>query len=224
MLGELAASIAHEVNQPLTAVVVNANACSALLAKPNPDLAEVSKAVSDIAEAGTRAGAVISSLRALIRKGTLDKTELKIAEVIHEALSFARTELRRREVSTVEEAGSQLMVIGDRVQLQQVLLNLILNGVEAITADGKEPRILWITARTHSNDEVIVTIRDSGIGLDEANISRLFDPFYTTKPDGLGMGLKISRSIIKAHGGRLWATANSDGPGATFQFTLPSVT
>ena len=222
MMGELAASIAHEISQPLTTVVTNANACSRLLSHEVPDLAEVREAISDIAEAGTRAGAVISRIRTLIRKGTPERTELQIGEVIHEALGFLHAELGKQHISAEVGVGGHLRVTGDPVQLQQVMLNLIRNGIEGIAAIGKGPKVLRITAESNSRGGVLVAVRDSGVGLDREKLAHIFDPFYTTKADGLGMGLTISRSIIEAHGGRLWATPNDDGPGATFLFTLPS--
>jgi PAS domain S-box-containing protein len=221
MLGELAASIAHEINQPLTTVVTNAGACSRLLSRAVPDLVEVREAISDIAEAGTRAGAVISRIRKLINKETPEKTALPIGEVIQEALAFARMELGKQHVAAEYEVGRHLHVIGDRVQLQQVILNLILNGIEGIALVGQGPKVLRITAEAHPGGGVLVAVRDSGVGLDRENAERIFAPFYSTKPNGLGMGLSISRSIIEAHGGRLWAAPNEDGPGATFRFTLP---
>jgi C4-dicarboxylate-specific signal transduction histidine kinase len=221
VMGELAASIAHEINQPLATVVTNAHACSRLHARKVPDLAEVRQAVSDIAEAGTHAGAVISRIRALMRKEPPEKIVLPIAEVLHEALAFARGELGQEHVSVEGETGINLRVIGDRVQLQQVLLNLILNGIEGITSIAQGLRVLRITAESDSSGCVLVAVRDSGVGLDRESTERIFEPFYTTKPNGLGMGLGTSRSIIEAHGGRLWATPNDDGPGATFRFTLP---
>jgi signal transduction histidine kinase len=221
VMGELAASIAHEISQPLATVVVNAEAAGRLLAQERPNLPEVRDAISDIAEAGLRAGAVISRIRALLAKETPPKTALPIGEVIHETLAFARAEIDKQHVTTEEEAASCLRVIGDRVQLQQVILNLILNGTEGMAPLGQGPKVLRITAEAHSAGSIVVAVKDTGIGLAPENTERVFDPFYTTKPHGLGMGLCISRSIIEAHGGRLWATPNEDGRGATFRFTLP---
>jgi len=219
-MGEMVASIAHEINQPLTTVVTNADACRRMLLQRVPDLAELEEAISDIGEAGKRAGAVVSGIRTLLRKESPENTELLIGEVIGEALDFVRAEINRKRISVEQEVGTRLRVNGNRVQLQQVMLNLILNSIEAITPIKKGPRVLRITVESNSAGGVLVAVRDSGVGLDREDIAHIFDPFYTTKPDGLGMGLKISRSIIEAHGGRLWATPNGDGPGTTLRFTL----
>jgi len=222
MMGELAASIAHEINQPLTVVVTNANACRRLLSSESPDLEEVRKAIADIAEAGTRAGKVISRIRMLLKRGALTKTEVRIADVIRESLAFARGELQKHRIGVEMEPEAELpLVLADRVELQQVILNLIMNGIEAIAPIAQGPRVLRIVAQADPSSDVLVLVRDSGVGLNRENVSNIFEPFYTTKPNGMGMGLKISRSIVEAHGGRLWATPNQDGPGTTFQFTLP---
>jgi PAS domain S-box-containing protein len=220
MMGELAASIAHEINQPLTTVVTNADACRHMLLHRVPDLAELEEAISDIAEAGKRAGAVVSGIRTLLGKEPPQNTELLMGEVIGEALDFVRAEIKKERISVEQEVGRHLRVNGNRVQLQQVMLNLILNSIEAMAPIKKGPKVLRITVESNSSGGVLVAVRDSGVGLDQ-DIAHIFDSFYTTKPDGLGMGLKISRSIIEAHGGRLWATPNGNGPGTTLRFTLP---
>lgn len=220
-MGELTASIAHEINQPLATVVTNANACYRLLASESPDLEEVREAVADIAEAGMRAGEVISRIRALLKKGTPEKTPLDINQVIEEVLTLTRSELQRHGVLLRTELLAGLpLVLGDRVQLQQMILNLTLNGMEAMTSIRNGPRLLLIRSQVHHSRGVLVEVQDSGVGLDRGSIERLFDPFFTTKPNGMGMGLAICRTIIEAHGGHLWATPNN-GQGATFQFTLP---
>ena len=220
-MGELAASIAHEINQPLAAVVTNAHACSRLLAAESPDLDEARAAVVDIAEAGTRASAVIARTRALLQKVVPAETRLDLNKVIQEVIILTHSELNAHQVSVRTEFLAELPpVLGDRVQVQQVLLNLIMNGVEAMTTVTNWPRMLFLRSRIHESDSILVAVQDSGVGLDPQNSDRIFDTFFTTKSGGMGMGLAISRSIIETHGGRLWATANS-GPGATFQFTLP---
>ena len=221
-MGEIAASIAHEVNQPLTAVVANANACSRMLAVESPDLDEVRAAVVDIAEAGTRAGAIISRIRALLKKETPEKTKLDLNEVVQQVLPLTSGELGKKRVSVQMELLPGLpQVRGDRVQLQQVILNLIMNGIEAMTSITDRPRVLLLRTQACESGSLSVAVQDSGAGLDPENTARIFDTFFTTKCNGIGMGLSICRSIIENHGGRLWAEPNN-GPGATFQFTLPA--
>jgi len=221
-MGELAASIAHEINQPLTAVVANANACSRLLSAQSPDLDEVREAVAEIAEAGTRAGAILTRIRALVKKGLPEKTKLDINDVVQEILPLTSGELARHGVSVQTELFPGLpQVLGDRVQLQQVILNLMKNAIEAMTSITDRPRVLLLRTQTHESDRLSVAVQDSGDGLDPRNTARIFDTFFTTKSNGMGMGLSISRSIVETHGGRLWAEPN-DGPGATFQFILPA--
>ena len=221
-MGELTASIAHEINQPLTVIITNANACSHLLAGESPDLAEVREAMVDIAAAGTRASEVIARIRALLQKAAPEKTWLDLNEVIQEILSLTRSELRTHQISVQIDLPAGLPpVLGDRVQLQQVLLNLIMNGIEAMAASTTWPRMLLIRSQVHDSHSVLVAVQDSGVGLNPQDMDRLFQTFFTTKSGGMGMGLAISRSIIEAHGGRLWAATNP-GPGATFHFTLPT--
>jgi C4-dicarboxylate-specific signal transduction histidine kinase len=221
-LGELTASIAHEVNQPLAAIVTNGNACLHLLSRDEPDLNEVLEAVECIIGDAMRASEVIKHIRSLLRKSTPEKTLLHINEIIKEVISLAATELAKNHVlllTKLEEDIPQLL--GDRVHLQQVILNLILNSNEAMSNVEWQPRELLIRSQMSKSDEVMVSVRDTGIGLDKQTAERLFDNFFTTKKGGLGLGLSISRSIIEAHGGRIWATAN-EGKGATFQFTIPT--
>jgi PAS domain S-box-containing protein len=221
-LGELAASIAHEINQPLTAVVTNANACSHLLAGESPDLAEVREAMVDIAAAGTRASEVIAGIRALLQKAATEKTRLDLNKVIQEVLDLTRSELCTSQISVQTDLpAGHPPVLGDRVQLQQVLLNLIMNGIEAMAASTTWPRRLLIRSQVHDSHNVLVAVRDSGLGLNPQHMDHIFKTFFTTKSGGMGMGLAISRSIIEAHGGQLWAATNP-GPGATFHFTLPT--
>jgi PAS domain S-box-containing protein len=221
-MGELTASIAHEVNQPLAAVVTNANACLRWLAGATPNLAEVRDALERIIRDGNRASDVIARIRALLRKAATEKERLDLNEAIQEAIALAQGELRKNGVVLRTALASDLPpVLGDRVQLQQVLLNLIMNGIEAMSALADRPKELSISAQKVELDlQVLVTVQDSGVGLNRQDMENLFKAFYTTKPQGMGIGLSISRTIVEAHGGLLWA-APSDGSGATFQFTLP---
>jgi len=237
-LGELTASIAHEINQPLAAVVTNANASLRWLSGDSPDLAEAREAISRIARDGKRAGDVISRMRSLFMKANTAKEPLDINEVIAQALILAQGERQRNRVSLRTELATDLPpVVGDRIQLEQVILNLLINAVEAMSTVGEGPRELWVSSQkvkktreerrfapTTSEEAeltyVLVAVRDSGPGLDLENVARIFNAFYTTKPHGLGMGLAISRSIIEAHGGWLSATTGSTR-GAVFEFTLP---
>jgi len=221
-MGELAASIAHEINQPLAAIVNNANASSRLLATEPPDLDEVRLAVADIAEAGTRAGEIISRVRTFLKKVVPAKTQVDINQVIREVLALTPSQLEKHNISVRTELLPGLAPVqGDRIQLQQVLLNLIMNGVEAMTSVRDRSRVLVLRSQPHESGGVLVSVQDSGLGLDPKNIGHVFDAFFTTKSEGMGMGLPISRSIVETHGGRLWLTPN-DGQGVTFQFTLPA--
>jgi PAS domain S-box-containing protein len=222
-MGELAASIAHEINQPLAAVMTNGNAGLRWLTRARPDLEETKAALERIIRDATRANEVIRRIRMLVKKTDLQKTPLDLDETIQEVMPLLQSELRNHGVSLRMELSPALPpVIGDRVQLQQVLLNLIINGIEAMFSAGDRPKELRISCGCPRSGEVLVAVQDSGIGLDGHNADQIFEPFYTTKAGGLGMGLSISRSIIESHGGRLWANQN-DGPGATFQFTLPAM-
>jgi PAS domain S-box-containing protein len=221
MLGELAASIAHEVNQPLSGIVSNGSACLRFLARDTPNLEEVREAVRDIVRDGKRAGEIIARIRALTKRAATPREKLDLNETIREILALIRDEAKKKGVITRTELADDLSpVSGDRVQLQQVLLNLIMNGMEAMTSVSERARELVITTRNIDPDQVQVTVKDSGIGLDPNTMPRIFEPFYTTKSGGMGMGLSISRSILQTHGGRLWATAK-EGPGTSFHFTLP---
>jgi len=220
-MGELTASIAHEVNQPLAAVVTNGNACLRWLSADPPNFDEARTAVHRIVRDGNRASDVIARIRALLRKGEPVARPLVVNEVIREIVALTRREVDRRGASLRTNLAANLpLVTGDRVQLQQVLLNLIMNALDAVSALTDRPRVVRIRTNAVESKTILVAVEDSGVGLDPDQAERLFDAFYTTKPEGLGMGLSISRSIVEAHGGRLWATPNK-GPGATFQFTLP---
>jgi PAS domain S-box-containing protein len=219
-LGEMAASIAHEVDQPLSGVVINATASLRFLNNARPNLDEVRDGLQAISRDGQRASDVIARIRALARRSATRKEPLDINEVIREVVVLADGEVRRtRARLRTELAGNLPRVIGDPVQLQQVVLNLLLNGLESMQAVVGRPRELGISTHSEANDQVRVEVRDSGAGIDPLLANRLFEAFCTTKPGGLGMGLSISRSIVEQHGGRLWAAPN-DGPGTTFHFTV----
>jgi PAS domain S-box-containing protein len=221
-MGELTASIAHEVNQPLAAIMTNGHACLNWLKRTPPDLEKVRGAVEHIILAGKRGSEVIGRIRALVKKTNGHKTWLDINEVAEEVAALLHVEARKHGVLLRTELAPALPPIeGDRVQLQQVILNLLMNGIEASEGVRDRPRDLIIRSQPYVPDSVLVAVQDAGVGLDEDQVSRLFDAFFTTKPGGMGMGLSISRSIVEAHRGRLWASRNA-GPGATFQFVLPA--
>jgi C4-dicarboxylate-specific signal transduction histidine kinase len=225
IMGELTASIAHEVNQPLTAVMNNANACLSLLANGSADFREIQETLGEIVDDAGRASAVIARVRQLARKAPFERSPQDLREVITDVVALTRLETAARRVRVVTELPEELpLVSGDRVQLQQVLLNLIVNGMDAMNTIDESNRVLVISARPESREgrpEVVVSVQDAGIGFKAGEKDRLFEAFYTTKPHGTGMGLAISRSIIEAHGGRLWALANP-GPGSTFLFSVPA--
>jgi PAS domain S-box-containing protein len=219
-MGELAASIAHEVNQPMTAVTNNASACLRLLANGNLEPDVLRRALEEIVADGTRASAVIARIRSFIKKAPTEQTECDVNDVIQDVIAVTRHELHRtRVLPQLQLTASLPLVRADRVQLQEVLLNLIMNGLEAMTPVNDRPRMLWIHSQVNDSGEVMVLVRDSGIGLG-TDANSLFTPFVSTKPDGMGLGLSISRSLIEGHGGRLWATPNAPH-GAVFSFTLP---
>ena len=218
-LGELTASIAHEINQPLAAVVNNATACVHWLAAQN--LEEARQSAESVIADGHRAGEIIARIRALAQKAPSRKDWVDVNETILEVVALARSEVQSNGVSLRSRLAEDLpLILGDRIQLQQVLLNLIINAIEAMNEVSDAPRELFIASAKDDSQGVLVAVRDSGPGLDLGGLDRLFHAFYTTKPQGMGMGLAISRSIVEAHGGRLWATAHVPH-GAVFQFTLP---
>jgi C4-dicarboxylate-specific signal transduction histidine kinase len=218
-VGELTASIVHEVNQPLAAIATNGEAALRFLHRAEPDLQEVHDAITGMIGDSRRAGDVIQRVRALCRKSDLQLVSLDVGELIDDSLLLMQRDIRDHRVSLRRDLAPALPpVLGDRVQLQQVIINLVLNAMEAMASVTNRPRDLTIRAG-RDGDRVLVAIADSGTGIDPDRIDRLFGSFYTTKPGGLGMGLSICRSIIEAHGGKLWASPNV-GPGATFQFTL----
>ena len=223
-LGELTASIAHEVNQPLAAIVTNGNACLRWLGGVTPNLAEGRLAVQRIIKDSYRASEVIARVRTLVKKSPPRNDRVDLNEVIVEVFALAQSEARRNRVSLKQQLKDDLPPVrGDRVQLQQVILNLVINGLEAIAKSKDGTRELSVRSDRDQANNVVIAVSDSGEGFDTANVEHVFDAFFTTKPDGMGMGLAISRTIIESHGGRLWATANTPR-GAVFQFTLPTDT
>jgi PAS domain S-box-containing protein len=220
-LGELTASIAHEVNQPLAAVVANAQACLRWLDRGIPDLDAVRRSLEWVIDDGNRASEVIRRVRALVNKTDLEKVPLDVNDVVRETIGLMQREVFSHQVSLRMELAPALpTVLGDRVQLQQVIINLVMNGIEAMRSVTDRPRELLIRSRQHEPQQVLLSVTDCGIGISAENADRLFNAFFTTKSSGMGMGLSICRSIMEAHGGRLWATANVPH-GAAFQFTLP---
>ena len=220
MMGELTASITHEINQPLGAVVNNASACVRWLAAQN--LEEAQRSAALVVADGHRAADIIGRIRALAQKAPPHKDWLDLNATIRDVLALARSEVHRHGVVVETHLAAEVPpILGDRIQLQQVLLNLVMNAIEAMSGVGAGPRVLRVSAEPVATTDVLIAVRDAGPGLDLQSLDRLFDAFYTTKPQGLGLGLAISRRIIEAHGGRLWATPNP-GPGATFQLTLPA--
>jgi C4-dicarboxylate-specific signal transduction histidine kinase len=220
--GQLTLSIAHEVNQPIAAAVTYASAARRFLSAEPPNFREVDDALSLIVKEGNRAGEVVGRIRALIKKAPARKDAVAINDAILEVIALTRTEAANNSVSVRAQLAEDLpRVRGDRVQLQQVLLNLIINAIEAMRHAGEDERELLISTVRIEPKSVRVGVRDTGPGLSPESLPRLFEPFYTTKPEGMGMGLSICRSIIDAHGGRLWATG-CEPRGALFQFTIPA--
>jgi PAS domain S-box-containing protein len=220
MLGELASSLAHELNQPIAAAITSANACIRWLARNPPDLERARAAAVRIENDGSRAAEIIQRVRAFYKTGAPPQQELvDLNEIAGEMLALLRNEASRHSISLRTELAPQLpQITGDRVQLQQVLMNLILNGIEAMTDGAGE---LIIRSQSTEDEFLLISVSDTGVGLPSENLDKIFNAFYTTKPEGTGMGLAISRSIVEAHGGRLWTTANAER-GATFHFTLPA--
>jgi C4-dicarboxylate-specific signal transduction histidine kinase len=222
-MGELAASLAHELNQPLAAMVSNAQAASRFLSNDAPELDEVQEALEEIAEDGKRAGKVIRGLRELLKRGDQERKVLEVNQFVEDVLDLVRSDAVMQNITLTTRLASDLpKVSGDQVQLQQVVLNLLRNGSEAMSGLKNSKRELVIATAPGNAGDVEVSVQDSGAGISPDDMWRVFDAFYTTKPDGLGMGLSINRSIVEAHKGRIWATPNQD-QGTTFRFTLPTV-
>jgi two-component system sensor kinase FixL len=213
--------LAHELNQPLTAILSNAQAALRFIASDSPDLAEIRDILGDIVADDRRAGEVIYRLRSLFRKGKIERAKVDINDLVQEVVSLINTEAMIRNIS-LETALDEALppVLGDRIHLQQVIINFILNASEAMKDIDDAPREIIISTCRTDKQMVKVGIRDFGIGIIEDNLNQIIEPFYTTKPEGMGMGLSINRSIIDAHDGRFWADNNPDR-GATFYFTLP---
>jgi len=223
MLGEISATIAHEVNQPLAAIITNGQACLRFLRHETPDLEDVRGALEWIVKDGNRASGIIQRVRGLLKNTGIQKTPLDVNDVIGEVAALLQRELDAQDVILrLELAPALPPAIADRVQIQQVIINLTMNGVDALQAINDRPRGLLVRSSRNEAGQVVVAVKDSGVGISLENASRVFDPFFSTKPGGLGIGLSICRSIIEDHGGRLWTSDDRDGPGATFQFSLPT--
>ncbi|HEY5321269.1 MAG TPA: ATP-binding protein, partial [Caldimonas sp.] len=221
VMGQLASALAHEINQPLSAILRNAEAAAIFLQDPSPDLAEITAILEDIRKDDQRAGAVIDRMRALLRRQDVEMKPLEVPQMLDDVATLLRPDAAARHIALEITVPPDLPRLrGDRVQLQQVLLNLILNGMDAVGSDAAHGRKVAVTARNEGRDTLAFSVADTGTGIPSARIERVFDPFFTTKTSGIGMGLSISRSIVEAHGGRIWAENNAEG-GATFRFTLP---
>jgi signal transduction histidine kinase len=218
MMGELTASLAHEIKQPIAAALMDAKTCVRWLRRDTPDVAEGCEAASRMIKDATRAAEVIDRVRSLYRRDTSDRELLDINEIIGEMIILLHDKADRTSISIRTELDSGLpLITADRVQLQQVLMNLMLNGIEAMKGANGE---LTITSKRTNDGQLLISVSDSGIGLPIGEGDRIFEAFFTTKEQGTGMGLSISRRIVESHGGHLWASANT-ASGATFQFTLP---
>jgi len=219
-MGELTASLAHEIKQPIFAAVTDAKTCVRWLSRDQPDLAEAQEAASRLIKDVTRASDIINRIGSLFKKEVLQRELVDVNELIRGMISLLRSEAARHSISIHGELANDLPpIMADRVQLQQVFMNLMLNGIEAMKDMGT-PGKLAIASRQGENCQLLVSVTDTGVGLSPEQTEQIFKAFFTTKPQGTGMGLPISRAIIESHGGRLWATSSS-GPGTTFQFTLP---
>ena len=220
MIGQMTASIAHEVNQPITASIINAQAALRWLSAEPANLDEARDALAQVVANGNRAGEVLSRIRAIIRRGTPRKDPVDVNDAVREMAEFTGAETARNHVRVVTEfAHRSPVVLGDRVELQQVILNMIMNAIEAMGETAKQERSLLVSTRTNEAGEVLVAVADSGPGVEPGQLEHVFRPFHTTKPGGLGIGLAVCRSIIEGHGGRMWAEANRPR-GTVFQFSL----
>lgn len=221
MMGQLASSLAHEINQPLGAILRNAEAAELFLESKDPDLEEIRSILADIRSDDQRAGSVIERMRSLLKRHVLNTQVLDLNEVVGDVAQLARPDAATRRVKLSVKVPEHLPpVLGDRVHLQQVLLNLIVNGMDALNGSSPENRRVTVTARVDAPRAVEVSVSDTGHGIATEKLTHVFDAFYTTKQDGMGMGLPISRTIVESHGGRLWVE-NNNSRGATFRFTLP---
>jgi C4-dicarboxylate-specific signal transduction histidine kinase len=220
-MGELTASLAHEVNQPIAAAVTDASTCLRWLTRAEPDLAEAREAASRVVRDAARATEIIGRIRSLFKKGVSQRELLDVNEIIRGMVDLLRSEATRYSILMRTELSEDLpQIMGDRVQLQQVLMNLMINGIEAMK-DVDRTRELAVKSQTVEDEQLMVSVSDTGVGLPRQQADQIFNPFFTTKDDGTGMGLRISRSIVESHGGRLWAADNAPR-GATFHLTLPS--
>jgi C4-dicarboxylate-specific signal transduction histidine kinase len=223
-LGALTASIAHEVNQPLSGIITNASTCMRMLDAEPPNVEGARETARRTIRDGRRAADVITRLRALFSNKDAGTDLVDLNEATLEVIALSRSELERNRVVAKTEFKDELpLVTGDRVQLQQVILNLLRNGSDAMSGVDDRPRELLFRTEVEEADRVRLSVRDAGIGFEPQTLDRMFQPFYTTKEDGMGIGLSVSRSIIESHRGRLWATPN-DGPGVTLSFSIPCAT
>ena len=221
-MGQMAASIAHELNQPLAAITTNGNAGLRFLGNTTPDLDEVREALKCIVSDGHRASQLIGTIRSMFKKDGQKKAPVDVNQLIQEALGLMQGELQNQRVSLQSELEAQpIQVLGDRVQLQQVVINLITNAIDAMRSVTEHPRVLRVRSETNESDAVVVTVENSGVGIDPKSTDRIFDTFYTTKSHGMGIGLAICRSIIEAHGGRI-SVSPGNPHGAVFQVVLPT--
>jgi C4-dicarboxylate-specific signal transduction histidine kinase len=220
IMGQLASALAHEINQPLGAILRNAEAAELFIRHESPDLNEIRAILADIRKDDQRASAVISRMRALLKGHSLDARPIEVGELVGEVAALARVDAATRHVKLETNVSLGLpSVNGDRVHLQQVLLNLILNGMDALNSTTQKDRRVTVGARLDGPQSIQIAVSDTGSGIPADELARVFEPFFTTKPHGMGMGLPISRTIVEAHGGRLWGE-NNNGSGATFRFTL----
>jgi len=220
-MGQISSALAHEINQPLGAILRNAEAAALFMQHESPDLHEITAILEDIRKDDQRASEVIDRIRALLRREEVAMTTLNVRSVLGDVATLLRPDAAARHVALELKVPADLPAVrGDQVQVQQVLLNLILNGMDSLEGLVERPRSVTVTARRDGPASVEISVSDSGRGIDAGHVDRIFEPFFTTKAKGIGMGLSISRGIIEAHGGRLWAENNAV-VGATFRFTLP---